>query len=328
MPPSSWKLLLGFTDFFAAGFGLIYLLSSITVFVRFCHKRRLCRMDNCAFYIFTVGIFILSGLGIEYTQKAAESHEADFDASCPQLLLNDGISPDSFLAEANTVYNKANDLLCSSECPCALRGEVNDENRRQLRVFKDANGPTSVPKCTTFEQSVYGNDDDKVWQFTELLAELEDVHSCAGICNNLDEKPFDYYLFSNINDGVPQRSCKKAIGTVIEDHIAYFQTIYTIIYIISASVMVILVLLIICQTWLYCRNKCKGNKNKPQRQRAANGMVLGQDDADGEDGDVEVASAEKKPADAEQRDTRLPPKELQVNEGDEDDDQDEGDKQI
>ena len=67
MPPSSWKLLLGFTDFFAAGFGLIYLLSSITVFVRFCHKRRLCRMDNCAFYIFTVGIFILSGLGIEYT---------------------------------------------------------------------------------------------------------------------------------------------------------------------------------------------------------------------------------------------------------------------
>ena len=63
--------------------------------------------------------------------------------------------------------------------------------------------------------------------------------------------------------------------------------------------MVILVLLIICQTWLYCRNKCKGNKNKPQRQRAANGMVLGQDDADGEDGDVEVASAEKKPADAE-----------------------------
>ena len=66
MPPSSWKLLLGFTDVFVAGFALIYLLASITVFVRFCHNRRLCRMDNCQFYIFTVGLFVLSGMGVEY----------------------------------------------------------------------------------------------------------------------------------------------------------------------------------------------------------------------------------------------------------------------
>ena len=70
MPPATWKLVMGFTDFFAAGFGIIYLIGAITVMVRFCHKRRLCRMDNCAFYIFTVGVFILAGIGVEFTDVA------------------------------------------------------------------------------------------------------------------------------------------------------------------------------------------------------------------------------------------------------------------
>lgn len=95
-------------------------------------------------------------------------------------MLDEGIPSDSFLAEANTVYKKANDLLCSAECPCALRGDVTDgrqltqHDSRHLKLVKDAKGPTSVPKCVTFESRVYGSDEDKAWQFSELLAELED----------------------------------------------------------------------------------------------------------------------------------------------------------
>mmetsp|Transcript_21150 Transcript_21150/g.26070 ORF Transcript_21150/g.26070 Transcript_21150/m.26070 type:complete len:211 (+) Transcript_21150:37-669(+) len=165
MPPTRWKMLLGFTDLFVAGFGIIYMITAIIVFLRFCHKRRICRMDNCAFYIFTVGVFVLSGIGIEYIERAQETHRNDFSASCAQLALKSGIAEDSFLAEADLVYDNANNLLCSARCPCALRGEVRnleaDNQLRILKYFKDRDGPTSVPKCDSYLDKVYGGDEDK-----------------------------------------------------------------------------------------------------------------------------------------------------------------------
>lgn len=82
MPPSSWKLLSYFSDFFLGAFAIIYLIASITICGRFYVKRRLCRMDNCTFYIFTVGIFILSLLGLDYIHEASIRHTEDFASSC------------------------------------------------------------------------------------------------------------------------------------------------------------------------------------------------------------------------------------------------------
>ena len=219
MNPSSWTLLQAFTDFFIIGFAIIYFVASLTILIRFYWKRRLCRMDNCSFYIFTLGVFALSLIGSQYIDKAAIAHTEDFQPSCAELALKESISPNSFLAEVNTIYKSASDLMCSQSCPCALRGGVDDgrvlqtekklqSQRRQLKTFKDANGPTSVPKCDKYTQRVFGNDDDKEHQFTEFFASLEETHSCSGICDGIDEKNFDLYLFSNINDGDPVMSCR------------------------------------------------------------------------------------------------------------------------
>jgi len=66
LPPSTWKLISYFTDFFIAVFAAIFVAASITILTRFYVTRRLCRVDNCSYYIFTVGIFVLSLIGLEY----------------------------------------------------------------------------------------------------------------------------------------------------------------------------------------------------------------------------------------------------------------------
>ena len=72
MNPSAWNLVKGFTDFFIVGFAFIYLMTSLIVLFRFYFKRRLCRMDNCSFYIFTIGIFALSMVGNKYINEKSD----------------------------------------------------------------------------------------------------------------------------------------------------------------------------------------------------------------------------------------------------------------
>jgi len=66
MQPAKWALLMGFSDFFICSFAILYLFSSLTIFIRFYKNRRLCRLDNCSFYIFTVGVHVLAYLGKSY----------------------------------------------------------------------------------------------------------------------------------------------------------------------------------------------------------------------------------------------------------------------
>ena len=100
MQPDRWSLLEGLCEFFIVAFGILYFWASMTIFVRFYQKRRLCRMDNCSFYIFTVGILALSLLGLKYVNQSVLEQELDFSQDCAQLKLTDALH-DSFLAEVN-----------------------------------------------------------------------------------------------------------------------------------------------------------------------------------------------------------------------------------
>ena len=128
MEPEFWTLLMGFCDFLIAAFAILYFIASIIILFRYYQKRRLCRVDNCSFYIFSLGFFVLSLLGLKYTQKSLDEHQDDFNVSCAQLALGKNISPDSFFREVHQVYKNAAGLLCSAECPCGLRLNPNDGN--------------------------------------------------------------------------------------------------------------------------------------------------------------------------------------------------------
>lgn len=174
--PGSWDILQGFSNFFTAMFAIFYLAASLVILRRYCTTKRLCRLDNCSFYILTTGIFVLGLVGRDYVHLAAETHKDDFSYSCAELALGDSLPVNSLLAEINQVYHNAEALLCTLECPCGFRGGLTDFNggvepavpaddgdRRSLRFVTDPAGPTTVRKCATYKDRVYAGDEDKLW---------------------------------------------------------------------------------------------------------------------------------------------------------------------
>ena len=146
MQPAKWALILGFCDFFIASFSILYLCASLTIFVRFYQSNRLCRMDNCSFYIFTVGVFALGIVGQNYIEQSMAAHNTDFNYTCAELELKDSIvAEDSFLNEMNLIYKSARSVMCGAKCPCGMRLET-----KPLGIVIDDDGPTSVERCSNY----------------------------------------------------------------------------------------------------------------------------------------------------------------------------------
>ena len=80
-------------------------------------------MGNCFFYLITVVIFVMSLVGMNYIDNENQYFIEDFKYTCPQLALVEDIPQDSFIQEVNYIYHNASALLCSSTCPCGLRGD-------------------------------------------------------------------------------------------------------------------------------------------------------------------------------------------------------------
>lgn len=102
----------------------------------------------------------------------------------------------------------------------------------------------------------------------------------------IDDKPFDYFLFSNVNDGVPLATCRHSIEKTIADNIAFYGRIYLVAVVLTGNMLGLLIILLFWQIHVYCQRKCgrKGpSKKEIIKNRAKNGMVLGGDDQESED---------------------------------------------
>ena len=172
--------------------------------------------------------------------------------------------------------------MCGAKCPCGMLLETRPSG---IVIDKD-NGPTSVQRCSEYYMSdVFGDDEDKRWQFEEAFAEVEEQHICSGICNGVSDEPLDIFLFSNVNDGLPLVSCRVGLHEQIRNNIWYFEKVYLVVIIMSGVMIGLLGLILFCQCFLCCRQKCckKGSradadKKNAKKRRAANGMVAGGDD--------------------------------------------------
>ena len=138
---------------------------------------------------------------------------------------------------------------------------------------------------------VFGGDEDKQWQFEGVLAALEDAHTCSGICRGIDDdKPLDLFVFANLNDGRPVNSCKGPLSDLVEEHIEDFSMLYLVGAGMSGTMLGLLILILVCQIWLFCRKKCGRPAALKKKKRADNGMVVSGEDEDEPDrGGVEVA---------------------------------------
>ena len=160
-----------------------------------------------------------------------------------------------------------------------------------MKLVTDPDGPTTVHKCDTYMAGVFGGDEDKQWQLEGVLAALEDAHTCSGICRGIDDdKALDLFVFANLNDGRPVTSCKGPLSELVEEHIGDFSMLYLVGAAMSGTMLGLLVLLLVCQIWLYCRKKCGRPDRLKKKKRAQNGMVVSGEDNDEPDrGGVEVA---------------------------------------
>ena len=167
MQPAKWTLIQGFCDFFIASFAILYLIASLTIFVRYYRKNRLCRLDNCSFYIFTAGVFALGLVGKNYIEQSLKAHTTDFNYTCTELELQDTVvNEDSFLNEINEIYKSARSVMCGAKCPCGMLLETKPSG-----IVTDKDGPTSVDHCDAYYMTdVFGGDEDKEWQFAEAFA--------------------------------------------------------------------------------------------------------------------------------------------------------------
>ena len=122
-------------------------------------------------------------------------------------------------------------------------------------------------------------------RFEVWFAEVEEANKCAGICTVAYINPVDiestvsrFYLFSNVNDGIPKMSCKEPIKhDVLREAKFYIYVCYGIALATFVSLVIIFGVLL-----KPCISKCKSkdDKNKGNQQRSGNRMVVNANDFD------------------------------------------------
>eukprot|EP00347_Sterkiella_histriomuscorum_P016461 403353088 len=109
----------------------------------------------------------------------------------------------SQISAINKQYTEASEFLCSEKCPCTL--------------FKPEQYPQYlIQKLNLTQQGTYGSQfvqncgsmyfDWDHQYFAQQMKTLELDYQCSGFCQALD-----LYVYSNINNGMPKRSCVKAM---------------------------------------------------------------------------------------------------------------------
>ena len=132
-----------------------------------------------------------------------------------------------------------------------------------------------MQKCTNYTQYVFPGEEKVAPIFSIFMAQVEERFKCSGICAKQQPK-LSFYLFSNVNNGWPRRTCKKPIYKTLRTMANfYFLRVasiaaFAIIVLIFFSVMLLYRIKQVC-----CCNK--GETVKGPKKRANNGMVIGED---------------------------------------------------
>ena len=62
------------------------------------------------------------------------------------------------------------------------------------------------------------DDNEKYWK---ILANIEETNQCSGgLCPSSESDFLPIYLFSNVNDGVPNKSCHESLSDLIESNLS------------------------------------------------------------------------------------------------------------
>ena len=127
----------------------------------------------------------------------------------------------------DTYLHNVDQALCSKNCPCAFNGSFTDdmEYASIYKTWVKSNasfGPISFANCTgevktnVYEKTKKENEDFDIEntfdvnKFSDYMGMIEEKFNCVGWCstsyqiNKTNSTKMIKYLFSNINNGIPQ----------------------------------------------------------------------------------------------------------------------------
>ena len=102
----------------------------------------------------------------------------------------------------------------------------------------------------------------------KILKNLEETYSCSGgLCDGGDENNFlPTYVFSNINNGIPTKSCHASLKHLVITDLDSYLLGFIIPLFEAVSVTVIYSGLILYKIWKKCCHRKKKAKAKRRRQ--------------------------------------------------------------
>jgi hypothetical protein len=153
---------------------------------------------------------------------------------------------------ANSAVQAGDDIMCTDDCPCQMDPDL-VVSYSQLGVdvvLGSAENVETCDPCSTMPTSSSSSVDcqssdelvDKYFSNDEqgyfsLLEWLENKFDCSGICY-----PATFYLFSDVNNGLPEDSCMDSLKTWLKEQLL----LYGLITLTCGLVLLLAAVLALC----------------------------------------------------------------------------------
>ncbi|EAS06512.1 tetraspanin family protein (macronuclear) [Tetrahymena thermophila SB210] len=165
----------------------------------------ICKNVKCLLFTYNFGIFVflLIPIAILVISILISTNMDSYknDTNCTQYDLF------SQLAELNT---KSYQTLCQSGCQCDFEGTQLEAQQLGITNFVNSeSGPIRVQECKAYDLFDLDHQDSN----SDILQAMEETFGCSGFCSKNN-----YFVFSNINEGIPNGDCKVEVLDFIEDN--------------------------------------------------------------------------------------------------------------
>jgi Tetraspanin family len=172
-------------------------------------------------YVVIISIFIiLAILGFSLLIKGKGKFKADIYKEC-----NSTSNKTNIFQSLNKPFTVGLDAkFCYSDCPCASTYPFTGSD--YTGMVTSESGPVSAINCPKFSSYFTSMPSQAT---LSILTALEMQFNCSGICSS--EK---FYMFSDVNRGIPLSDCKEGIIKLIEKY--YLAIILSLVAIASDCV--------------------------------------------------------------------------------------------
>ncbi|EAS06513.1 tetraspanin family protein (macronuclear) [Tetrahymena thermophila SB210] len=171
-------------------FGIALIIWALLGMIAICKKLNYLliayNLGMFVFFLLQVAILILS----IFAASSINSYKNDTSCTKQSFLIE--------LAELNAVSYQT---LCQNDCQCHFEG--NKAQAQNLGIKNYINNelyPQKIQECQAFNFFDLQDKDEN----SNFLQALEETFYCSGFCSINS-----YYVFSNVNDGIPNKDCKQ-----------------------------------------------------------------------------------------------------------------------